>query len=396
MEKTLFDKLFRIAEEFGAIAKKVNESSLDRKKHSEKAIDNLDFAHQTCANLLNEIQTIAKENLNLRNKHSQILTTFETFLINIAGQNDLIKELKENKAIKNDLANNLTEFNIKMEETLQKGKSFVSTIIQNSNQIVLLDKIIIKRKTFQKDRIKKLKKSTETTLKDAEKAIEGSGSNLERGLAMVKRFTSIDRLFAQGDKAEIKKTVNEANSGWKLAIKVNNSSTTQFEFAEEVNNFTKTLHDESLSIKDLVNFKRDLFTKNLEPIAELAVLVAVEMFDYITVKDLVKELDIENTALDEKNYRMVNDLAAYILSACEDIEMVGNFNYDMTDSIAANSRLGEKAVDLTNKENIYYAAVKNETEAMTEATRYPVEGSAKNIRNAMEVEKSLKEIMKKV
>ncbi|MCP4137799.1 MAG: hypothetical protein GY754_42955 [bacterium] len=396
MENKVYEKLYSIAEDFREIAQNVNESSLKRKDHSKKAIENIDLSDKAGANLLREIQSIFKQDSNLRDQHNFVLNTIKIMMSNLGNQADIIKELKAMKSIKPAESKVILDANKKLTATLKKGETFVSGIVETDNEIILMDNLIINRKKFQKERIKALKKSTSKILKDAESAVAGSHSNIGRGVELAKRLKDVEKLVNKGDKKTIKKIAEEANTGWKLAVKVNNSSKTQFEFAEQVNLFTKQLHEESIYIKDMVARKHDLFNQNLEPITEVAVLVAVEMQEYVGVADVIKDLPLSDITLDEKTYSLLSDVASYIKAACDNAEFIAEFNYDMTDSIASNAHLMEETVKLTREETEKYATVKKEVAAMTEATRYPVEGSGKNIANGQEVEKTLKEIITKV
>jgi len=388
----LFERLYKIAEEFGTIAKNVNKSSLDRKEHSEKAITNIDLSYDTGAILLSEIKKIARENLQLSDKNNMILNTCRIFLVNLERQEDILGRISVSP-VNPDLIARIKSYMLKLRDSLKLGLSYLDRIINNNNEIILLDNLIIYRKNFQRERIELLKSSTQKILKDSIKAIEGSQSNLNRGAALAAQFKDIEKLVKNKDITELKKLAEEAKIGTAMAEKVNSSSRSQFEFVEQVNRFTKQLHDESVYINELITRKHELFNINLEPIAELAVLIAVEMFEYISIRETLKELDINDPGLDEQTYMHVNNLAAYILSICENVESVAVLNFDMTDSIAANADLEKKAVDLTEKEISYYTEIKNESAAMTEATRYPVEGSAKNILNGGELEKLLNELI---
>ncbi len=390
-----YERLFLIAEEFGEIAQNVNKSSQLRKEHSEKAIQNLDLSFKSGTELLEEIQKISKENLSLRDKNNIILSSCRIFLANLAKQDEILKQLAGSSIPPGILAK-VDNYKSKLNDSLNVGLNYLNKIIETNNEIILMDNLIIKRKNFQKERIEKLKESTGKILNDAVIAIEGSQSNLGRGASLMKRFREIEFLVKEKNKPQIQELADESKTGCMMASQVNESSRSQFEFAEKVNLFTKHLHDESLFIKDLILKKSELFNKNLEPIAELAVLVAVEMFEYLSIKEYVKDLNINDITLGENTYNLLNNLAAYIISICENVESVAVLNFDMSDSIAANADLERKAADLTQKEISYYSSVKDAVAAMTEATKYPVEGSAKNIENGKELVKLLEEISEKL
>ena len=73
-----------------------------------------------------------------------------------------------------------------------------------------------------------------------------------------------------------------------------------------------------------------------------------------------------------------------------------SLNYDMTESSHINNQIETKAVELTDDEIKIYDKIKDEAESMTEATRYPIEGSGKNIVNGKELEVLIKKLIEEI
>ncbi len=392
MDATLITRLESIAGDFGQIASKVNESSKLRKAHTENAIKLLESVENTGNILLKEIKFISKESILMRNRHNAVLNICKILLMNIRKQSEILKKFAEMKVISQKIIDSIKEKNLNLESSLEKGVAFLEKIVSRSNEMILMDNLIQTSKKFQNGRIQLLKKSTNIALKDSVKAIENSGANYERGLSLLKSLKEVEKFVENSEKDEIAVLAERASEGCKSAAIVNKSSKSQFEFAEEVNMYTKQLYTESQHIRELVVKKHKYFTDNLEPIAEVAVLVAVEFFDYLSVNDYIKEIDTDSKIYPDKVLEYLYDMVAYISSACVEIESVANLNYDMTESISLNARLEEKTVELTNHEIEGFDSLEIEVEKMTEATKYPVEGSEKNIQNGKEIEKVLKKI----
>ena len=75
-ENKAFEKLRLIADDFGATATKVNESSLRRKNHAGLALSDIGASRAAGIILLNKIRAIARENISLRDRHAVILNSF--------------------------------------------------------------------------------------------------------------------------------------------------------------------------------------------------------------------------------------------------------------------------------------------------------------------------------
>ena len=65
----------------------------------------------------------------------------------------------------------------------------------------------------------------------------------------------------------------------------------------------------------------------------------------------------------------------------------------MADASHLNNEVEDKTVKSTKKEMQFFDSIKKEVELMTEATRYPIEGSNKNIVNGKKLEENLAKII---
>jgi hypothetical protein len=266
-------------------------------------------------------------------------------------------------------------------------------IIQNDNEIILMDNLIISRKKFQRDSIDRLKKLALQTLDDADSAIRGSSSNLKRGLQLMEHLAEVKRYIADNNRSEIARLIEEANTQWNIAAAVNSSSITQMAFAEQVNRFTVGLHEDSNAIRDQVIDKHRIFLRNLELMTELTVILSLEIKEYLPALDQVESIR-DNPELPSNIRRLIHNLISYVKIACKDIHFVSNLNLDMTESIDLNADIEKKSLDLTKLELEYFERIRDEVRIMTEATKYPIEGSAQNMENGKLLEKGLRAISK--
>ena len=204
----------------------------------------------------------------------------------------------------------------------------------------------------------------------------------------MKKIKNIEKLLEKGNIKEIKNLSHEANIGWRIAEKVNKSSKLQLDFAERVNYFTKQLHEDSVAIKDIISDKHVVFEKNLQNITVLTVYLSIKFKKYLDVEALVDKLKCVR-----ENVEYLNNFKAYVKIACKDIKNISVLNYDMADTTLINNETETKIIDVTKKEIECYDSMKKEVEDMTSATRYPMEGSNKNISNGKILEKSIREMV---
>jgi hypothetical protein len=386
MNQEILTILNNTADDFGKIAKKVNESSRKRKNYSEEAINYIDQCLEIEESLEKDLSSVFNANIEQRNKDAFVYNTCKILKSNIENQKQLLLESQKKNHLNKEIIEKLLTIVKEFHQTLEEAISNSKRIIDKDNQIILLDKIIRKRKQMQQESLVKLNELTNTILKDAEKAIEGSSSNLDRGLNMVGRLKNIESLVAAKNKKEIKNLAEEANKGWNIAVNVNKNSTSQFEFAEKVNKYTNQLFEDSAAIKDLVVQKHHEFEENLQLITVMTVMLSIKFTKYLSIEQVIDSMEINDVGRD-----VLLNLFVYVKAACMDIKELSVMNYDMTDMSNINNVVEDRSVNFTKEELEHFDSIKKEVELMTEATRYPVEGSSKNIINGQTIEKHLKE-----
>lgn len=392
MDEGIFIDLHNKAEEFGSIERLVSQSSKLRKKHSEESISLIKQSLEIGDILNHEFEIIARANKTMRDQHSAILNYCNILDSNTARQMEIIGDLAGNACLNHDTLGQVEEMARSLSESLHKAIVLLHMVIENDNEIILMDNLIINRKKFQRDSIDRLKKLAFRTQEDAESAIRGSSSNLTRGLHLVKGLAGVNRHLSEKNRKELGRLIGEANTGWNIAAAVNRSSATQAFFAEQVGEFTARLHEDSEAIRDLVVDKHGLFSRNRELAGELTVILSLEIKDYLPAGELVNRV-CTNMDLPADVRRLCGNLFSYAAIACRDILFVSNLNFDLTDSIALNADIEKKSVDLTGTEMEYYELIRREVQSMTEATRYPIEGSERNIENGKLIESYLRKIL---
>jgi hypothetical protein len=386
MNHEILSVLNSTADDFGKIAKKVNESSRKRKNYSEEAINYINMCLDIEETMDKDFSSVFDTNIEQRNKDSVVYNSCKILRTNVESQKQVLQEIQKKNIIGKEISEQLLAKNKEFLHTLEEAVSNVQRIIEKDNQIILLDKQIRKRKQLQKESLEKLNQLANTSLKDAEKAIEGSSANLERGLQMVNRLKNIETLVIENNKDELNRLADEANKGWNTATNVNKSSTSQFEFAEKVNKYTNQLFEDATAIKDLVVQKHHEFEENLQLVTVLTVILSIKFKKYLSIEEICDKIEMA-----EKGRDLIESLMIQINIACNDIREISALNFDMTDMSNLNNVIEDRTVHSTEEELEHFDSIKKEVELMTEATRYPVEGSSKNIANGQTIEKYIRE-----
>jgi len=390
MEEVI-NNIYKTAEEFGNIAGKVNDSSIIRKKHSNNAIDLINKSNNISGKLRNRISSISKLNITQRAQDNLVLNSCLILNENIEKQKELTAKLHDVKFLNKSIFGSITEILNIFTESLNKALSVVSQIIDADNKIIFMNKQIIILKKFQEDCTNRLHELLIKSDEDAENAVKRSTENLERGSKMVEQLKIIKTLIEKNEFIKISELSEEANFGWNTAIIVNDSSTQQLEFTEKIFHFAKKFHGDSINIKNAVSERFETFSENLEQLVVLTVLLAVEFQDYFRIEDVLNNIKIDDASAETQ--KLFNNLTTFIKIAENDITDLTSLNYDMAETLNSNTDFENKFVEFSEFEHEYYTEIKQEVEAITKATKYPIQGSEKNVINGQALENYLKEII---
>ena len=392
MTETVLVDLHNKAQEFGSIARLVNESSRVRKAHTDEAINLIKQSIEISDILNHEFEIISRADRTMRVHDTMTVSTCRILRMNVERQREIIEKISKGLSIDAALLRHLDERAAILERSISRAIEILDKMTTTDDAIILLDNLIIHRRQALRESMDFLKKLTLRILEDAENAIRGSSSNLNRGLQLVEELGRVREYISEGNREALEKLAEEANTGWNIAAAVNRSSMTQLAFAEHVNAFTEKLHEDTLEIRDLVMEKHQLFQNNLERSAELAVILSLEIKDYLAAEDIAASL--KASADDTREIRFfLDNLKAYIAIACRDIQSLSSLNFDMTDAINLNAELESKSIELTGMKLEYFDRIREEVRSMTEATRYPIEGSKKNIENGKMLESYVRSIL---
>lgn len=393
-----FDILPAISNDFAVTAQKVYEASLQRKDHITKAMEYLEESENAGEQLLDLLRSGSTSSIELRDRHNAVLNVCRILNTNVDHQLALIETIadlneEESRVINALYLAELERSNKGLKAALINVVAYLEEIVRLSNEMILMDKLVSNAKKYQKRRVEELKRLTLKAFDDAQNAIEGSQGNQICGEGLRADMLNIPLLADNEDIESIRQIKKQVVEGAERAVGVNRSSRSHFEFAENVNTYMRQLHDESLHIQKLVFKKHQIFEQNLELVSEVAGLVSVHFFGYLAIKDLIEYVLEKENFFRSKLIEKVYDLVAYMEAACDDIDYVTHLNYDLTGNISLNSRIEEEMVELTKKETGAFENTKQQVVLMTEKTRFPIDGSAKNIENARKVTEILDMVM---
>lgn len=388
MNAILLEKIQNTAYDFVKIAKRVNISSRLRTKHSREALVCISYLRSLATNVIDDLKYISDKNLRQKDTDLEVKNDYIELQKDIKKLFAELKIAAEEKELKvpvlKKIKNIYDDFKKSTIVALQK----LELILSRDDEIIKKDEEIYKLKMVQQNLLEKLQNDTQKSCNDAVKAVRGSQSNLERGLKMVTNIEQIETLLDEKNSTELNSILKEAKRGWSIAEDVNISSTSQLEFAEQVNHNTRRLQIESNCIEELVIDRHKYYAESLHIFADLTGIITSKFKKYSDYDSVIEDLGIP----DNKNERATK-LVSLIKKISEDANKILKKNFERISNSHYYADDEASTVSLTKEETDYFDRIIEEIEFMTETTRYPIEGSNNNITNGQILEQLMIQAM---
>lgn len=379
------------AEEFGAIARKVSEESRSRKEHCESAMGLTGRFGSLCDTLCSDIQRFYDASVAQRDKNAVILNSCSVIQSNLKKQEELIAGLSGSGGGPAGTADRIRGVVGAVLDHVEEALGFIRQIIDLDNRMILQTRLILHSKLKQVRAIRDLEELMNASLEDSMTAINGAKANLGRGLDMVQQLKGTGDLVENKMRADIERLREEARTGWQTAERVNASSVSQFEFAGQVRRFSRSMSEQAERIRAMVSVKHEYFELSVQLLTSLTVTLSMKFLEYREAVDLFASIGSAGDA-DQVLY----ELAPYVEIAWMDISVLSAHNLDMIGSSRRINEIDAKIIATTREETALGEEIWSRVEAMTDASRYPVDGSARNIENGKFIEKRLGEILAKI
>ena len=380
MNAITLSKIQETAKKFADTAKRVNISSRLRTNHIREALASIIYLQSIGSNVIEDVHNVAYKDNNRRECDLDIQSMCVQLKKDIKKLTKLAVDIEKSDNLNKETMKKIirlhNDFKLTINDVIQKMES----IISNDNEIIKKDEEILTLKTTQQHLLETLQVDTQKSCIDAVRAIKGSRSNLLRGLKMVQNFEQIESLIEFNDLDALSILYNNTKVGWEIAESVNQSSISQFQFAEKVYDNTQMLHEKSKHISNLVNSRQENDTENINSFNDITNMLSEQLIKHMYLNDLLKTS--ENSSLKDEQ---INKLATHINDIIISAESI--IKQNTQNRYYSESEFGN--FDMIQEENYYYDRIIEEIEFMTETTRYPIEGSKDNITNGQILEQLL-------
>ena len=380
------------ATKFLADAERISNSILSRDSHSKKIDEYIKLSFKLEDKYSKTIRSISEANITLRNQCNIIGNVCMILNLNVKKQKKIIEKLKKLESDDPKTEKRLMYKILILAESLQKGLSLIQHISERNNEIVFLDfQISIHKELFQ-ERLNLLKNMSPLIIEKVEDDMKQFASGKSSLSNLTSKLSQLQKMIKERDGKSVTDLVNIVNKELVYEEEVNRSVTSQIKNVERLSQFIDQLLDDSMNVKDLVDTKNLYFKKNLELVAEIAVILSLEMIDFLKSMEIIDEYKFGSvTSVNVR--RLLNNLVVFIKIACSNIESLVDLNHYMVELFDSNAVRESRLIELTQMDVKCYERLKEEAYQLTQTINNTLDGSEKNVINGQMLLKSLEGLL---
>lgn len=377
---------------FFAFAQDLSKTVSRRISQAAKLKEFIDMAIELGDKITQKIDPVLTANLVLREQFNTINNACSVLNININKQKEIIGDLKIMEAIDPKNQKRLMYAVLRLLESIQKALSLIRPIIERSNDMILLDHRISRANTAIGDQMKGF-----IEMLNRYRGMVGNDWRLYSVNEIKKDFT--DEYFSRsvsaiesGDKHGCAELTSDLREELNFEKGLSDSMASQGPLTGEMNQIGKLQYYDSNSIKNMVDSKYARHQENLEALAQLSVILSLEIEDYLKIRELFETCQPGGNASYETR-RLFKDLNILFDIACGSIESLIELNHYTVEIFDTNAKREEHIVELSNMYIRCYDNIRKELDSAEKGLVSISGGIQKNILIGQVLEKNLSKLL---
>ncbi|MBN2159329.1 MAG: hypothetical protein JW807_08025 [Spirochaetes bacterium] len=392
MDQKILTALIADTKRFFGFSQELKSALSRRINQSGKLKEFIDLSLQLCDKIMQKNDLALEATNTLRDQFNTISHVCSLLNININKQKELIGSLSALDAIDQKLEKRLMYKVLMLSESIQKGLSFVQSIIERNNEIILLDYRIGRHITMVTDQMKRfidmgnrLQKSIAVDWKNygARAVKTGAADDLADRVAS----------FAESENATgFRKLAAQINEELGAEEALSGSIVPQLPLMDEISRAAINLYYDANAVRNQIDTKNAYNRESLEDMAQLSVILSLEIGDYVRVNDFMDPVKFMESSPNEISL-IFKELIVLFDIAGNSIDNLIELNQYTVEIFDNNAKREDQAVELSNMFLRCYDNIRREAEDAAQSASLISEGAQKNIIIGQVLEKNLKKLM---
>ena len=323
----------------------------------------VDMALELGDKITQKIDMLLTADLALREQFNTICNACSVLNININKQKEIIGDIKMMEAIDQKGEKRLMYAILRLVESVQKALSLIQPMIERSNSMILLD-----------HRISRVNASIGEQMKGFIEMLaryRGMVGNDWRLYSVneIKKdyseeyFSCASRAIESDDRKGCTDLISDLREELNFEKGLFDSIASQSPLAAEMNQNGKWLYYDSNSVRNMIDSKYTRHQENLEALAQLSVILSLEIEDYLKIRELFDAgLSGENPSHEAR--RLLRDLKILFDIACASIESLVELNHYTVEIFDTNAEREDHIVELSNMYLRCYDNIRKELDSI--------------------------------
>jgi hypothetical protein len=380
---------------FFTFAQELSKTVSRRVSQEAKLKEFLEMSLELGGKITQKNDMVLTANLALREQFNTINNICSVLSINIGKQQEMIGDIKTFEIVDPKIEKRLMYAVLRLSESVRKALSLIQAIIERSNIMILLD-----------HRIGRLNASIGEQMKGfvevltRYRSMVGNDWRLYSANEIKKDFSEefisrAERALASDDPAGCRKLISDLREELNFENGLSESMAQEGPLARELSRIGKWLYSDSNSVRNMVDSKYARHQENLEALAQLSVILSLEIEDYLKISDFFTA-GLSGERPPHESRRLLNDLKILFDIASGSIESLVELNHYTVELFHTNAEREDHIVELSNMYLRCYDNIRKELDSFDRSVDSLSGDIQKNITLGQLLDKNLNKLMEEM
>jgi hypothetical protein len=392
MDQKVIESLIEDIKRFFSFAGEINKAISKRATRVSKVYEFITLSFELGEKGARNSELALHETQSLSGRFSEVYDACSLMNININQQMEIINNLRTLELIDQKIEKKLTYKILLLSESMQKALSFIRLILERNNEMILLDNQLINRRK----QLTGLVKEFSSLLTDIIKLLDSDlreYENSPRPMYELEEFLlKAAGIIEIADQEGMGGLLDDVRNELRDEEILFSNLSSRMDIADDVHTKANELYHDICSIKNLVEVKDEHYRSNLEDMAQLSVILSMEIFDYVKMREIL-DPGLQRSSITEDSRRLFYDLDVLFDIASHTIESLNKMDRDIIKIFDDNVNQEEQLIELSKMDMRCYDNIRNEIDGVMNIIHFIAEGSGKNVVIGQILEKNLNKLI---
>ncbi|OHD71329.1 MAG: hypothetical protein A2W19_09995 [Spirochaetes bacterium RBG_16_49_21] len=393
MDQKVIASLIEDMRRFFFFAGEINKAISKRAASAIKINEFISLSFDLGITMARNSELALSETRSLGGQFSAIQNACSLMSINIDQQKETINSLRTLELIDQKAEKRLMYKILLLSESMQKALSFIQLILERNNEMILLDSRLIKRREQLTEQVEEFSGLLRNILALVDSDLKEYDNNTKQRDALDDFLLRAAGIVEIMDQEGVGRLLDEIRNELRDEEILFANLSSRMDAADDVYRKVNELYHDICSIKSLIDAKDALYRNNLENLAQLSVILSLEVFDFDKTREISDPCQ-PGSAVTEDSRRLFGDLDVLFKLASGMIESLDKMNYDIIKKIDAHANHEEQLIELSKMEHRCYDNVRSEVDGIMKIVHFIAGGSGKNVVIGQILEKNLNKLAK--